>query len=124
MDQPILDKFNTFLRSGGKVIQIGDAPVRNVEGHAWKPFRPIQRIAALDKSQAWLKDLLPLLINLKGVDGQLDGLWTCHRGKQVLLFNSTDRPIETKIEGHSIKLAPYTIWFNQPSLPTNIPSSN
>jgi hypothetical protein len=109
VDQPVLDKFNAFLRSGGRVIQIGSDPIRNVESRDWKPSCPIQHVTALDKSQAWLKDLTPLLTGIKGVDGQLDGLWTCKRGNQIFLYNSKDKPATAILTGRSIQIEPFSI---------------
>jgi hypothetical protein len=68
------------------------------------------QVPALSKDRAWLKDLAPLLSGLKGVDGQLDGLWTCRRGNQVFIFNSTDKPKEAKVDGRTVAIAPFTIW--------------
>ena len=52
------------------------------------------------------------LAGLKGVDGQLDGLWTCRRGSQVIIFNSTDKPHETEVNGQTLQVAPHKIRFN------------
>jgi hypothetical protein len=107
VDQPILDKFNAFLRSGGQIVQIGNASIRNVEARDWRPSRPIQHVSALDKSQDWLKELSPLLASLKGLDGQLDGLWTSKRGQQVFVFNSKTNAVQSRfgaiIPPHSIQ---------------------
>jgi hypothetical protein len=119
VEQPILDKIDAFRRAGGKVIAVGDAPIENVEGQSWSGASRLVRVAPLTKSREWLKELSVQLAGYRGVDGQLDGLWTCRRGKQVFVFNSTDKPAETKIDGQEVKLAPHAIWFNQPIAPTN-----
>jgi hypothetical protein len=67
-------------------------------------------VSALDKSQLWLQDLNRFLAGLKGFDGQLDGLWTCRRGSQVIIYNSKDKPIETFINGKTVLVPPYAIW--------------
>jgi hypothetical protein len=116
VDQPILDKFNAFLQSGGKVV-VADATgalpsagevasICNIEARLWKPSRPVQHIASLDKTQTWLKDLRPLLSGLKGVDGQLDGLWTCKRGEQVFVFNSKTNAVAKS----ATAIPPASIW--------------
>ncbi|HWX19132.1 MAG TPA: family 14 glycosylhydrolase [Candidatus Binatia bacterium] len=117
VEQPILDKIDAFRRAGGKVIAVGDAPIRNVEGLLWSSADQLVRVAPLAKRQEWLKDLSMQLAGGKGVDGRLDGLWTCRRGKQVFVFNSADKPAETQLEGQSVKVAPYAIWINQPDGP-------
>jgi hypothetical protein len=57
------------------------------------------------------------LAGYKGVDGPIDGLWTCRRGDQEFVFNSTSRPAETKVNGEAIQLAAHTIWCNEASAP-------
>jgi hypothetical protein len=114
VEQPILDKIDAFRRSGGKVIAVGDALIKNVEGQVWPGAARIAHVAPLKNGQDWLKELSVQIAGYKGVDGQLDGLWTCRRHNQVFVFNSTAKPAETKIDGQEITIAPYSIWFNQP----------
>jgi hypothetical protein len=117
VDQPILDKLNAFLHEGGRIIEAGDSPIHNVEGKPWPRASKMIRVAPLAKNPAWLKDLSAQLAGYKGVDGKLDGLWTCRRGDQVFVFNSTTRPAETQVNGQPIKLGPHTIWCNETSAP-------
>ena len=119
VEQPILDKIDAFRRAGGKVIAVGDGPIKNVEGQPWSGASRLVRVAPLKSGQEWLKELSLRLAGYKGVDGQLDGVWTCRRHNQVFAFNSTAKPVETKIDGQVVKLAPYTIWFNQTVTPKN-----
>lgn len=114
VDQPILDKIHGFLRRGGKVIMVGDRVIRTVEGRDWADSSRVTRIGRVAKDQAWLNELLPLLAGCRGADGKLDGLWTCRRGGQVLVFNSTAKPVGTKLDGRSVQIAPGTISFNTP----------
>jgi hypothetical protein len=113
VEQPILDKIDAFRRAGGKVIAVGDAPIRNVDGKSWPGAARIARVAPLKSGQDWLKELSHQLTGYKGVDGQLDGVWTCRRLNQVFLFNSTAKPVETRIDGQVVQLAPYAIWVNE-----------
>lgn len=112
IDQPILKKIEAFRRAGGKVIAVGDAPIKNVEGQPWTGAMQITRVAPLGTKGKWLKELSPQLAGLKGVDGQIDGLWTCRRKNQVFVYNSTAKPVETQINGQTIQVAPSTIWLN------------
>ncbi|HWF17826.1 MAG TPA: family 14 glycosylhydrolase [Verrucomicrobiae bacterium] len=113
VEQSILDKINSFRRAGGKVIVIGDTPIKNVEGKPWSASSKVTRVSAVAKDKKWLKELSAQLAGLPGVDGRLDGLWTCRRGAQLFLFNSTAKPVETEVNGESVMVAPYTIWMNE-----------
>jgi hypothetical protein len=112
VEQPILDKIDAFRRAGGKVIAVGGDPIKNVDGQSWLGARRLSHVAPLTSGRQWLKELSLQLAGYRGVDGQLDGVWTCRRGNQVFLFNSTAKPAETKINGQVIQLAPHAIWFN------------
>jgi hypothetical protein len=46
---------------------------------------------------------------LKGVDGRRNGVWTTRRGRQLLLFNSTDKAVHTSVDGQPVELPPYGI---------------
>ena len=59
-------------------------------------------------------ELAARIAGCKGVDGQWDGLWTCRRGTEVLVYNSTGKTVETEIDGKTVSLAPNSIWFNHP----------
>ena len=117
VDQPILDKLDAFARAGGRIITMGDSPIRNVEGQPWPRASKLTRVAPMAKNTMWLKELASQLDGCKGVDGQIDGLWTCRRGDQVFVFNSTSRPAETRVNGEAVQLAAYTIWCHDPSAP-------
>jgi hypothetical protein len=111
VEQKILDSFEKFLKHGGKVIIVGNNAIKNVEGTEWNPQRgPIVRVAALAKDRVWLKELRDELQDLKGVDGRLDGLWTCHRGKEVFVYNSGTKPVDLQLEGTAATIEPHTIW--------------
>src|SRR5438093_4464370 len=94
VEQAILEKIEAFQRGGGKVIAAGAAPIRNVQGKIWPAASRLVRVAPPGKNLDWLKELSVRIAGLKGVDGRLDGLWTCRRGRQVFIFNSTEKPIE------------------------------
>lgn len=112
IDEPILKKLAAFVRGGGKIIQTGDAPIKNVEGKLWSGSGRVTHIAAIgEKGRSWRKELTPLIAGEKGVDGVADGIWTCRRGEQVFAFNSTSKEVETGVGGERVKIAPYTIWF-------------
>ena len=119
VEQSILDKIDAFRRAGGNVITIGDTPIKNVDGQPWSGASRLVRVAPLSSGRDWLNELSLQLAGYKGVDGQLDGVWTCRRHNQVFAFNSTAKPVETKIDGQVVKLAPYAIWFNQAGAPKN-----
>jgi hypothetical protein len=113
VDEPILKKFDSYLRAGGKIIQVGSTQIASVEGKSWEPSRRLAQVSSLEtKGRTWLKELATQLNGFKGVDGRLDKLWTCRRGKELFVFNSSDKPVETRLNGGSVAIAPYTIWFN------------
>jgi hypothetical protein len=116
VDQPILGQFDSFLANGGRIIQIGDAAIQNVEGNPWARAQ-IKHVSALSSEQpsqlTWLADLSPLLGGLRGVDGKLDGLWSCRRGSQSFVFNTKDKPVQTDLAGKPITIAPFSIWSSQ-----------
>ena len=117
VDQPILDKIDAYRRAGGKVIAVGDSPIVNVEGKPWRGATRLQRVAAQGKDRRWLKELSAQLTGYKGVDGKLDGLWTCRRGAQTFVFNSGTKPVQTIVDGSVAEISPSTIWCNQPATP-------
>jgi hypothetical protein len=112
VDQPILDKLKAFLHAGGKIIMVGNGQISNVEGRPWPQAASVAHIVPIGKNQDWLKELATHLAGFKGVDGQLDGVWTCRRGSQAFIFNSTGKPVETKVDGQALQVNPYTIWLD------------
>jgi hypothetical protein len=117
VDEPVLRKLDAFLRAGGKIIQVGESPIANVEGQPWPGRARLNRVPALASDRVWLKELSAQLAGLKGADGQLDKLWTCRRGKQVFVFNTSDKPVTTIIDGEPAAVSPHEIWLNQPVAP-------
>ena len=111
VEQAILERIEAFQRAGGKVIVAGTGPVRNVEGQAWAGAARVSRISLPGADEAWLKELSAQVAGYRGVDGQLDGLWTCRRRDRVFIFNSTEKTVTTKSEGETVSLPPYTIWM-------------
>jgi hypothetical protein len=114
IDAPILKKMDAFLRTGGKIIEVGNAAIKNVEGAGWTGNARVVRVGSGPKNTNWRKELAARIAGCKGVDGQWDGLWTCRRGTEVFVYNSTGKTMETEIDGLTVSLAPDSIWFNQP----------
>lgn len=110
VDEPILKKVDAFIEAGGKVIRVGDAPIRGVSGAEWQTAAKLPHTPDIAKDKAWLTELAKQLSSIPGVDGQLDGLWTSHRGSEVLLFNPTAKPIKTTVDHRDVEVAPYEIW--------------
>jgi hypothetical protein len=111
IDQPVLDKMKKFLRSGGKIICCGDFPIRNVEGRDWSESDKVVRNPISAKNFDWLKDLGNKIGGISGVDGKLDGNWTCRRGAEVFVFNNTERTNHVTLSGKEITLQPFTIGW-------------
>jgi hypothetical protein len=110
IDRPILDKIDSFQRAGGRVLSVGKLAVQDVAGCPWSGALPVTEVSALGKDSPWRSELAEKLAELKGVDGKLDGLWTCRRGKQLFLYNTTTKPVSTKIGGQSIEVGARSIW--------------
>jgi hypothetical protein len=121
VDQPVLDKILAFTRAGGRVITLGKLPFRNVDGQASPVGSAATQITGMRPDDQWLRELATELKDLKGVDGQLDGLWTCRRGQQVLVFNSTNQPQRTTVAGVAVDIAPHTIWTHPAPAPAATP---
>ncbi|HZV33038.1 MAG TPA: family 14 glycosylhydrolase [Verrucomicrobiae bacterium] len=113
VEQDILDKIAAFRRAGGKMIVFGDAPIKNVEGKLWRETPKLVHLSTVAKNGKWLKELSIELGGIRGVDGKLDGLWTCRRSRQMFVFNSKGKPVETIVDGESITIEPYAIWMNE-----------
>jgi hypothetical protein len=111
IEQKVLDAFQKFNRAGGKIIYVGDVAIKNVDGIAKRPTgeKNFQTVA-LGKDRAWLKQLREQIAGLKGVDGKLDGLWTCRRGKEVFVYNSNSKAIDTEWDGVIATIQPHAIW--------------
>jgi glycosyl hydrolase family 14 len=113
IDQPILDKFSAFLNANGTIYVLGSATVKDVEGLTWPDEGRVKRIAKTASPAEWRPELLTRLNDLKGVDGKIDGLWTCRRGSQVFVLNTNDKEVEHEVDGKKVKIAARTIWENR-----------
>lgn len=128
IEQDILNRIERWVRRGGHVIVVGPDKVKNVEGQPWtltaasltttNPVRrwgkgQVMRLPGLDEGGSWLQALTPALQGVRGMDGQLDGIWTTQRGPETLLFNTTSQTIKDSVSlGHrqiTINLAPHTM---------------
>jgi hypothetical protein len=111
IEQKILDAFQKFVRGGGKIISVGNIAMKNVEGVEWNPkgsktFETMPQ----GKDRTWLKQLREQIAGLKGVDGKLDGLWTCRRGNAAFIYNSNSKPTDTECDRMAVTIQPHTIW--------------
>jgi hypothetical protein len=112
VDQPILDKFELFLRHGGKIILLGDFSIKNVEGQPWMEKR-VLRGPGPAQSRQWRKDLGEQLKGAIGVDGVIDGVWTCRRGPQSFYYNSTDKAVDVRATSGMIHIEPNSISWRK-----------
>jgi hypothetical protein len=113
IDQPILDKLAAFAKAGGKIIVAGSEPMQNVEGTVWT-LPSLEHISPLKTPhRQWLTELMPKIAGITGVDGKLDGIWTLRRGKQIVLLNSTTKPVRTIVDGQTIEIPHDEIWENK-----------
>jgi hypothetical protein len=112
VDRPVLEAIDAFAREGGRVIRVGDGPVRDVDGADWKPGAPPVHVAAVAEDGQWLKQLSVHLGGLRGVDATLDGVWTCRRGRQTILYNSTKSAVQVDVNGKAVDVPAGEIWNN------------
>jgi hypothetical protein len=112
VDSPVLGKFSSFERAGGRLIVVGSTPIKNVAGNSWGGGSRIERIDPPNGAKKWLPALAASLRGLKGVDGKLDGVWMSRRVKQVLAFNTGDKPVTADIDGKTVQIGSNTIYFN------------
>jgi hypothetical protein len=109
VDQPVLDRWEAFARAGGRIILVGDTAIRTVEGAEWKPLTPVARVAAVGKDGQWLKQLAPQLAGVRGADEAVDGLWSCRRGSELLLYNPTAAAVKRTVAGRDTIVEPNSI---------------
>jgi hypothetical protein len=79
VERAILERIDAWMRRGGKVLIVGDSPIRDVEGNAWPTAGDCR--TSFDQIEQRLGELL--------TDGKRDGIWTTRRGGEVLLYNTT-----------------------------------
>ena len=70
--------------------------------HAPPPIAAPFHAAIAQTMRKWRPALAASLQGLKGVDGKLDGVWTCRRGQQVFAYNSTDKPATAEVDGKPV----------------------
>lgn len=104
VEQEILEKIDAYLKAGGKVVFVGSSPVVNLDGKEWSPAGEVKHVVAVGKDKAWLGELAKLLEGVKGVDGKVDGIYTCRRGSQVLLFNTTGKAVKAEVDGRHVEV--------------------
>ena len=110
VEQAVLTKLEAYAEAGGRVITLGELPFRNADGIASPLGKSAKVVIGMRPDGQWLRELAAELKNVRGVDGAVDGLWTCRRGDETFVLNWTDQPIRKLIDGAEIELAPRTIW--------------
>jgi hypothetical protein len=111
IDRPILDKIDRFQKAGGLIVTVGKLGTQDVEGRPWIAPKPVTELSARGQGGSWRLELAQILAGLKGVDGQIDGLWTCRRDRQAFIYNSTGKPARTTVDGQSVEVAAHSIWI-------------
>jgi hypothetical protein len=111
VDQPVLDKLEAYVRAGGRLITLGRLPFRNVEGVESPIGKSATLVSGMRPDGQWLRELATELTSLTGVDGKLDGVWTCRRGPQLFCFNSTEKNALVQIDGSDVSVPSKSIWI-------------
>jgi hypothetical protein len=94
VEQPILDKLSAYVAGGGRLM-LANQNIKNLAGAVWPGVNPNASVQVL--SANWLAELQSSLAGLKGYEGALDGVWTCRRDDQVILYNTTDKNVPVNI---------------------------
>ena len=92
---------------------MGEGQILSVEGQIWPGTARCVRVPPVGKDQAWLKELSLQVAGYRGVDGRLDGVWTCQRSGQIFVFNSRKTAVEANLAGNCVSLAPSSIRVGQ-----------
>lgn len=110
VEDAVLDKIEPWTKGGGTLVLIGDKSLKTIGGEPRLTGGNVVRVAKVEA-------LVDVLANRKGVDGKFDGLMTCRRGEQVIIFNSNDNPTPATIDlagaTADIVIEPHTIWSNR-----------
>jgi hypothetical protein len=118
VDSPVLERFAEFQHAGGRLVVVGNTPIKDVAGNKWAGSAPIERVDPPNGARKWRSALATSLKGLKGVDGELDGVWMSRRGKQVFAYNSNDKPATAEIDGKPVQIAPNSIYDNSETIRT------
>ena len=100
IDQPILDRIETFLHAGGTVLINGSDAPENLDGKPWKPALDAEagKIVyaggkPLDRFKKIADPIRPI-----GYDGVADGIWSARRGDLTLTIGANKPDKITAIE--------------------------
>ena len=96
VEQPVLDKLEAYVEGRRPGHHARPAAVAKRRGRSNLPSQtPRSTITGMRPDGQWLRELAAELTGVRGVDGAIDGLWTCRRGDEVFVFNATDKPVKT-----------------------------
>jgi len=87
VEREILDRIEAWRKAGGRLILAPDVAIRDVEG------TPREFSATRLPAKGWLQRAASELKGLRGVDGQIDKVWTTYRGDQILTLNLAEKPM-------------------------------
>lgn len=109
IDQPILDRLQHWIESGGTLLLPGNLKPRNVAGEPWPVLASHPgaaefslgrgRIIQLDVTPKGLtpiesiRSALRSLAGVANIPATVDGTWTTCRRNQTLILNPTTRPV-------------------------------
>ncbi len=112
IERAVIDRVESWVKSGGRLVMFGKESIRNVEGEQWIPSRVVQ----LDYLPKDNQSLAAVREALKGVidpNGSFDGVWVTRRGKQAFALNKTDAPVIRRIvlngQTRDVRIEPWTI---------------
>lgn len=127
VEQAVLDKIDSWVKSGGKLVVFGKKPIENVEGDRWAAAEiadsqngtkklgrgGVVRIDAFPKDNQALEPLRRALPNVISADSKFDGVWVTKRGSGAFALNKTDAAATRRIsvggKPRDVTIPPWTI---------------
>lgn len=126
VEQAVLDRIVQWVQAGGTLVVCGS--VRNVEGETWAIGEAgdagsdarrvgvgrgsVVRFSEVPRDRQSFEALYSRFPTTAAVDGVFDGVWTTKRGRDTLLFNTTDKPVRRRAAGSAggeLEVEPHTI---------------
>jgi hypothetical protein len=102
IDQPVLDRIDSFIQAGGTVLIAGPTVPQNVEGKLWTQPKVIYARGGRTLEQ--FKKLADAN-KYRGYDTAADGVWTTRRNDQLIMLNTTAKSVSAagmEIPAHEI----------------------
>ena len=129
IEQAVLDRIESWIKSGGRLVVFGKKPIQNIDGVQWAAADgvgtrrlgrgDVVRIEAFPKDNQALEPLRRALPAI-GTESSFDGVWVTRRGREVLILNKSDSAVTRRVTGggkaRDVTIRPWTIAELKPDL--------